>query len=169
MRKMSEWSRTAFSDRFGSVRTGSDRFGSDRFGSDRFGSDEAFLSGADWAGVERCGPERSGPDRCRPERYGSDRFGPDRTGSVRRKGPRRHDSWGRVRNGRGGEPRAVVRERRARERHEGGDFDGEDLGRAGEGEDEHGGALRRAESLAKEKGAHVQVVAEDVEGMKDWG
>ena len=74
-----------------------------------------------------------------------------------------------MRNGRGGEPRAMVRERRARERHEGGDFDGEDLGRVGEGEDEHGGALRRAESLAKEKGAHVQGAAEDVEGLKDWG
>ena len=112
-----------------------------------------------WTGVERTGPVRTGAVR----------IGPDRTGSVRRKGPRRHDSWGRVRNGCGGEPRAVVRERRARERHEGGDFDGEDRGRAGEGEDEHGGALRRAESLAKEKGAHVQVAAEDVEGLKDWG
>ena len=63
----------------------------------------------------------------------------------------------------------MVRERRARERHEGGDFDGEDLGRAGEGEDEHGGALRRAESLAKEKGAHVQVAAESLGGIEGGG
>ncbi len=74
-----------------------------------------------------------------------------------------------MKNGRGGEPRAVVQQRRARERHEGGDFDGKELGRAGEGQDEHGGALRHEESLAKEKGAHVQVAAEDVEGLKDWG
>ena len=53
----------------------------------------------------------------------------------------------------------MVRERRARERHEGGDFIGEDRGKT----------VRRAESLAKEKGAHVQVAAEDVEGLKDWG
>ncbi len=43
-------------------------------------------------------------------------------------------------------PGAVrLRLRRARQRHGGGDFDGEDLGRAGEVGDEHGGALLREE------------------------
>jgi hypothetical protein len=66
-------------------------------------------------------------------------------------------------------PGAVrLRPRRAHQRHGGGDSDGEDLGRAGEGGDEHGGALQREATLAKEKGAHVQLAAEDVEGWRDW-
>ena len=134
-----------------SDRTGPDRLGPKRFGSVRTGS----------VGPGRFGPVRFGRGvfewcglgRSRALWIGAERTGPVRTGSVRRKGPRRNDSWGRVRNGRGGEPRAVVRERRARERHEGGDFDGEDLGRAGEGGDEPGGALLHEEILATEKEA----------------
>ncbi len=41
-----------------------------------------------------------------------------------------------------------VRLRRARQKHGSGDSDGEDLGRVGEGGDEHGGALQREETLA---------------------
>ncbi len=59
--------------------------------------------------------------------------------------------------------------RRARQKQGSEDYDGEDLGRVGEGGDEHGGALRREETLAKEKRAHVQVAAEDLEGWRDWG
>jgi hypothetical protein len=51
------------------------------------------------------------------------------------------------------EPRAAVRQGHARQTHGGGDFDGEDLGRAGEGGDEHGGALLHEEIFATEKGA----------------
>ncbi len=66
-------------------------------------------------------------------------------------------------------PGAVrLRLRRARQSHGGGGSDGEDLGRAGEGGDKHGGALQREATLAKEKGAHVQLAAEDVEGWRDW-
>ncbi len=53
-----------------------------------------------------------------------------------------------------------TRLRRARQRHGGGDSDGEDLGRASEEGDKHEGSLRREETLAKEERQHVRSAAE---------
>ncbi len=117
-------------------------------------------------GQNQTGPNRTGPNQTEPVRTGSIRTGPNRTGSVQ-SGP---VGTGAIRNGpcgdglkrfkaeRCGPTRGANRGLRCGKGTpargtEAGDFDGEDLGRAGEGGDEHGGALLHEEILATEKEA----------------